>query len=375
MQLAIVAAGFTPGEADQLRRSMAAWRRHGTVGKFEEKLITGMTSRGYTREFAEQVFQQIKGFGEYGFPESHAASFALLVYVSAWMKCHHPAAFTCALLNSMPMGFYAPSQLVQSAQRQGVTVLPVDVNRSDWDCSLEQGGSPQLRLGLRMVKGLSEAGGQEVETERRQGRFADMREFAERVALQRKDHSALAAADAFHALAGNRHQAYWQVAGIEPALPLTGRHQVAEAAPLLSIPGEAENVYADYRSIGLSLRTHPVGLLRDELTRRQALSFADIEALPTDSLVHAAGLVITRQRPGSANNVTFVTLEDETGTLNLIIWEAVAEAQRETLLRSRLLGVSGRLQKQDGVTHLIANRLFDYSALLGELVTRSRDFH
>jgi len=375
MQLAIVAAGFTPGEADQLRRSMAAWRRHGTVSKFEEKLVNGMTSRGYAREFAEQVYQQIKGFGEYGFPESHAASFALIVYVSAWMKCHHPAAFTCALLNSMPMGFYAPSQLVQSAQRQGVEVLPVDVNSSDWDCTLEKGTQPRLRLGLRMAKGLSEEAGRGVEACRGQAVFIDMQDFAERVQLTRKDYSALAAADAFLTLAGNRHQAYWQVTGIERSLPLTGAHQVAEAAPLLRMPEEAENVYADYRSLGLSLRSHPLALLREQLQQRRALTFSELEALPADALVHAAGLVITRQRPGTANNVTFVTLEDETGTLNLIIWEAVAEAQRQTLLRSRLLGVTGRLQKQDGVMHLIANRLFDYSALLGDFLTKSRDFH
>jgi len=278
-------------------------------------------------------------------------------------------------LNSMPMGFYAPSQLVQSAQRQGVEVLPVDVNSSDWDCTLEKGTQPRLRLGLRMAKGLSEEAGRGVEACRGQAVFIDMQDFAERVQLTRKDYSALAAADAFLTLAGNRHQAYWQVTGIERSLPLTGAHQVAEAAPLLRMPEEAENVYADYRSLGLSLRSHPLALLREQLQQRRALTFSELEALPADALVHAAGLVITRQRPGTANNVTFVTLEDETGTLNLIIWEAVAEAQRQTLLRSRLLGVTGRLQKQDGVMHLIANRLFDYSALLGDFLTKSRDFH
>jgi len=377
MQLAMVAAGFSAGEADQLRRSMAAWRRHGTVDKFEQKLITGMTSRGYAPQFAQQVFNQIKGFGEYGFPESHAASFALLVYVSAWMKCHHPAVFTCALLNSQPMGFYAPAQLVQETRRQGVAVLPVDVSRSEWVCTLEsdQQGEPQLRLGLLMVKGFKASAAERLVTARAKVAFANMRDFSERVLLSRQEYAALADADAFHALAGNRHQAQWHVAGVEKPLPLLAMQQQEEGVPLLRRPTEGQNVVADYRSVGLSLRQHPLALLRASLKRRAALPFADVTASPDGTELHTAGLVITRQRPGSANNVTFVTLEDDTGTLNLIVWEAVANKHRRALLGSRLLGVSGRLQKQNGVVHLIASRLEDYSAMLGGLTTSSRDFH
>jgi len=377
MQLAIVAAGFTPGEADQLRRSMAAWRRHGTVDKFERKLIDGMAERGYAPQFAEQVFNQIKGFGEYGFPESHAASFALLVYVSAWMKCHYPAAFTCALLNSLPMGFYEPSQLVQEAQRQGVTVLPVDVSRSHYDCSLERGrftDEPWLRLGMRMAKGLSEEAGLLVETERAKQPFGDMQDFSRRVVLNKKDYAALADADAFATLSGNRHQAHWEVSGFEAPLPLAELGSPDEAAPLLKAPGEARDVVADYRSLGLTLRSHPLALLRDCLSRRAVIPFADLKAMPDGAIGHTAGLVVTRQRPGSAANVTFVTLEDDTDTLNLIVWNTVAEKQRRELLGARLLGVSGRLQKQDGVVHLIASGLTDYSGLLGDLTTSSRDF-
>jgi len=375
MQLAIIAAGFTAGEADQLRRSMSAWRRHGTVGLFEQRLIQGMLDRGYCEQFARQVFKQIEGFGEYGFPESHAASFALLVYVSAWLKCHHPAAFFCALLNSQPMGFYAPAQLVQAARRQDVEILPLDVNVSAMECVLEQGKAPRLRLGFCLVHGLSSAVAERIERCRGIGLYRDMEDFTTRVLPDRKSLQLLAAADAFSTLAGNRHHAHWQASGIEGAMPLWQHRQQQEAMPLLRAPSEGDNVVADYQSIGLTLRRHPLALLRPELNRLKVTLISELADLPDATLVHSAGLVITRQRPGTANNVTFVTLEDDTGYLNLVVWEQLAEARRSVLLRSRLMGVTGRLQKQNGVLHLIATRLEDYSYLLGELTTGSRGFH
>ena len=374
MQLAIVAAGFSAGEADHLRRSMSAWRRHGTVDYFEQRLIDGMVNRGYTKQFATQVFNQIKGFGEYGFPESHAASFALLVYVSAWLKCHHPAAFFCALLNSQPMGFYAPAQLVQAARRQGVEVLPVDVNRSAADCTLEQGSNPRLRLGFCLVRGLARDVTQTIAVRRGDVPFTDLEDFNARVLPSRRSRELLAAADAFATLAGNRHHAHWQASGIEPYVPLWQHQQQNEAVPLLKVPTEGHNVVADYQSVGLTLRRHPLAILRPLLEQRDVFTIAQLSQLPDGAVVHSAGLVITRQRPGTANNVTFVTLEDDTGQLNLIVWQQLAEQQRAVLLRARLMGVSGRLQKKNGVLHLIATSLTDYTYLLGGLTTESRDF-
>jgi len=378
MQLAIVAAGFTPGEADQLRRAMAAWKRKGGLGHFEERLISGMRSRGYEEGFARQIFQQILGFGEYGFPESHAASFALLVYVSAWLKCHEPAAFTAALLNSQPMGFYAPSQLVQDAQRHGVEVRGVDVLHSDWDCTLERSaedGEPALRLGLRLVKGLSSAAAQQLSQARRQTTFSNVQDLAERAGLDRHALGCLAAAGALAELAGHRHRAAWSVAGVEAALPVLPQVRIAEGVPLLRTPGEGEDIVADYAHTGLTLRRHPLALLRTRLQGRGLVAADELRGLPHGSSLRTAGLVISRQRPGSAAGVTFVTLEDETGQVNLIVWRHVAERQRRALLGSRLLGVAGELQVQGEVRHLIAHRLVDLSNWLGELVFASRDFH
>jgi error-prone DNA polymerase len=376
MQLAIVAAGFSGGEADSLRRSMAAWKRRGGLEPFRLRLLAGMRERGYSDEFAEQIFRQIQGFGEYGFPESHAASFALLVYVSAWFKCHEPAIFTCALLNSQPMGFYAPSQLVQTAQRAGVSVLPVDANRSNWDCALEQDAneSPALRLGLRMVRGLSEAGAAALVAARATGPFIDLADLAARAGLQRADYAAIAAADALRDIAGNRHQAYWEVCGVEEALPVFPVTRFSEGTPLLVPPAEAPSVLADYASTGLSLREHPLALLRQRLPP-QACNATELWGLENGQQTLAIGLVITRQRPGSAKNITFVTLEDETGFVNLIIREKVADRQRRVLLGATLLGVQGRVQKKDGVLHVIAEKLADYSHLLGVLQVANRDFH
>ncbi|MEA3274418.1 MAG: error-prone DNA polymerase [Pseudomonadota bacterium] len=376
IKVATVAAGFSPGEADQIRRSMAAWRRRGGLTQFRDRLIGGMVARGYSREFAQQIYRQILGFGEYGFPESHAASFALLVYVSAWLKHQEPAAFFAAVLNSQPMGFYAPAQLVREAQRQGVEVRSVDVLASEWDCTLEptRSGEPALRLGLRMAKGLSRQGAERLVEVRTEETWRSVADLARRAALDRSDLQALAAADALAGLAGNRHLAAWQVAGILPARPLVPAPVAPEALPLLPVPGEGEAIAADYASLGLTLRRHPLALLRGQLRRRRLLCAAEVGAAAPGSVVSTAGIVVNRQRPSSANNVTFVTLEDETGYVNLVVWKRVADRQRKALLGAGLLGVVGEIQRESGVTHLVVRQLRDYSALLGGLVTRSRDF-
>lgn len=377
MQLAVVAAGFTAGEADQLRRAMAAWRRKGGLGPFEERLIEGMRRRGYAEEFARRIFHQIMGFGEYGFPESHSASFALLVYVSAWLKRHEPAAFLCALINSQPMGFYAPSQLVQDAQRHGVELRPVDALASDWDCTLEAGeaGEPAARLGLRLVAELSAAGGERLVAARRARAFTDVEDMARRAALDRRDLGALARAGALRGLAGHRHRAAWEVAGIEPPLPLLAETRIEEGVPLLRAPSEGREIVADYRSTGLTLGRHPLALLRERLAEDGLVSATELNAAPHGARAACAGIVINRQRPGSANGVVFVTLEDETGQANIVVWQQVAETWRRPLLASRLLEIVGRVQREGPVVHLVAERMRDRSRLLGQLEVRSRDFH
>jgi error-prone DNA polymerase len=376
MQLAVVAAGFTPGEADRLRRAMAAWKRRGGLGPFEEKLVNGMRERGYDEEFAHQIFRQILGFGEYGFPESHSASFALLVYVSAWLKCHEPAAFTCALLNSQPMGFYSASQLVQDAQRHGVSVRRVDINRSAWDCSLEAGddGAAILRLGLRMVKGLSAEAGERIVNARLAGDYGQAQQLCERARLDRRELGALASAGALQSISGDRHRARWAVAGAEKPLPLFPSMERFEPAPLLRKPTEGQNIVADYRSTGLTLERHPVSLLRGHLDRYRYVRAERLADIGDGQRVNVAGLVITKQRPGTASGVIFITLEDETGQVNLVVWKQVAEKYRAALLNARLLGVAGELQIEGQVIHVIANQLIDHSALLGDLSVVSRDF-
>jgi error-prone DNA polymerase len=378
MQLAIVAAGFSPGEADRLRRAMAAWKRKGGLAPFERRLIDGMRERGYEESFARQIYNQILGFGEYGFPESHAASFALLVYVSAWLKHHEPAAFCAALLNSQPMGFYAPAQLVRDARTHDVEVRPVDVSASDWDCTLERrsDGRPALRLGLRMVSHLSREGGARLLAARARGAFLHVTDLAERAALDRRDLQALAAADALAALAGHRYRAMWQVSAVQPALPLLpGATAPQEGIALLRAPREGQDIIADYAGVGLTLRRHPLALLRERLAARGMHTLEALWTLPDGLDVTAAGLVITRQRPGSAGGVTFVTLEDETGHANLIVWQRVAETYRAALLESRLLWVSGKVQREGDVLHVVARRLENLSGWLGELVVAARNFH
>jgi error-prone DNA polymerase len=376
MQLAIVAAGFTPGEADQLRRSMAAWKRRGGLGHFEKRLIAGMSARGYDEGFARQIFSQIQGFGEYGFPESHAASFALLVYSSAWLKCHEPAAFTAALLNSQPMGFYAPAQLVRDARDHGVEVRPISVCASDWDCTLERKADdePALRLGLRMVKSLGKEAAERIVAVRTVAPFASVQDLSLRAGLERRELEALADAAALRELSGNRHLTFWQVAASEQELPLAPVPLAPEGTPLLMPPTEGQNIAADYRSAGLTLGRHPLALLREELAAGHVLTAAALRELPQGRVVRVAGIVTARQRPQSAGGVMFITLEDETGFVNLIVWERVWSAARRVASGARLLEVHGLLQKEAGVTHVVARRLVDRTRLLGNVVTQSRDF-
>ena len=381
MQLAIVAAGFSPGEADRLRRAMGAWKRSGGIEHFKDKLLGGMAAKGYAAEFAQRIYRQMLGFGEYGFPESHAASFALLVYDSAWLKYHEPAAFTCALLNSQPMGFYGPAQLVRDARAHGVEVRPVDVQESAYECTLQrrEDGAPALRLGMRMVKSLSEGGGKRVEVARQERQFESVQDLGRRAALDRGDLEALAAAGALSALSGNRHLAYWEVAGTERSLPLAPQGErpgsIEEGRPLLQAPTEGQRIVADYASVGLTLGRHPMALLRDGLARYRLLTSADLGCVAHGKTVQTAGIVLMRQRPQSANGVTFLTLEDESGQVNVIVWESVGREQRRAMIESRLLEVQGELQRQEGIMHVVARRLIDRSELLGELLTRSRDFH
>ena len=384
MQLAVVAAGFTPGEADRLRRLMATWRKKGGIEALERRLVEGMLERGYAEEFAQRIYQQILGFGEYGFPESHAASFALLVYVSAWLKRHHPAAFLCALLNAQPMGFYAPSQLIQDARHHGVEVRPAEVTASGWDCALEAAGEPArgspspgpaARLGLRMVKGLSEDAALRIAAARAGSAFASVDDLAERAGLDARELGLLAAAGALAGLAGHRRRARWQAAGARPLPRLLRGARIDEPAPMLAAPGEGEDLVADYRALGFSLGRHPLALLRRQLAGLRFVTAAELNGYPDRKLGRTAGVVTCRQRPGTASGVVFLTLEDETGSTNVIVHGDLVERQRRELLGARLMGVFGQVQREGLVVHLVAMRLVDHSALLGRLATRSRDFH
>lgn len=396
MQIAVVAAGFTPGESDQLRRSMAAWKRKGGVDKYRTKLVGGLLAHGYKLDFAEALFRQIEGFGEYGFPESHAASFALLAYASSWLKRHEPEAFLAALLNSQPMGFYAPAQLVQDARRHGVCVLPLDVTVSGWDSALEtlpeghpgarrtahphapatDGSRPAVRLGLSLIQGMREDAARRIEDARAAAPFADTGDLARRAALTRHDLNALAAGDALRTLAGHRRQASWEAAASVQSRDLLRDAAIQETqAPQLSAPSEGQTVAADYRSVGLTLRSHPVALLRPQLAARNFQPASVLNGYPDKRVARACGIVTVRQRPQTAKGVIFVTLEDETGPVNVVVRTELIERQRRELLGASLLGVYGSWQSVDGVRHLIAQRLVDLSELLGDLNTQSRNFH
>ncbi|WP_194712199.1 error-prone DNA polymerase [Noviherbaspirillum soli] len=376
MQIAMLAGGFSAGEADQLRRAMAAWKRKGGLEKFEGKLIAGMLERGYTQEFADAIFRQIQGFAEYGFPESHAASFALLAYVSSWLKCHEPEAFLAALLNSQPMGFYSPSQLVQDARRHGVKVHPVDVMESGWDASLDHNGRtrPAVRLGLNLVRGLSREAGWRIEEARAIRPFADLHDLALRARLERMELQALAAANALSALSGHRRQALWQAVAGAPDKGLLRHAAVAEPAPALAPPSEGQDILGDYRSLGLTLGRHPVALLRARLLEKRFMPADVLHTYANGQFARGCGIVTVRQRPETAHGTMFVTLEDETGLVNVIVWPTLVEQQRRELLGASLLGVYGIWQSEQGVQHLVAKRLVDLSAWLGKLSTHSRDF-
>ena len=438
MRLAVVAAGFTPGEADQLRRAMGAWRRPGIIDQFRRKLIDGMLARGMPPEYAEATFQQIRGFGDYGFPESHAASFALLVYVSAWLKCHYPAAFCAALLNSQPMGFYAPPQLVRDARQHGVEVRPADVNHSEYECTLEPGvggrglgataglpssagearvdkppaapthGSPAfslqpsaiprpptpdprplaplslpplaLRLGLQMLRGMGESpAGQIVEARLRQP-FGSLEDFAKRTGLGRAVALRLAKAGAFGSLGLSRRGALWHALAHDPKdcpqdRPLLAGLEADGQTPATIPPlAPAEEVLADYRTTGLSLRAHPLEFLRAGLDRLGVAPARQLATLPNGGPVRVAGIVLVRQRPSTAKGITFVTLEDETGVANLVIRPDVWQRFRQAALGATVLLAQGRLERYGQVIHVLVGRLENLSQRLAELGSQSRDF-
>ncbi|MGN8259729.1 error-prone DNA polymerase [Pseudomonas sp. SMSB3] len=378
MELAMIGADYSPGEADQLRRSMAAWKRHGGLEPHRRRLLDGMLRNGYDLAFAERIFEQIKGFGSYGFPESHAASFALLCYASSWLKCHEPAIFTCALINSWPMGFYSPDQLLQEARRQGIEVRPVDVFHSQWDCTLEpvQHDVLAIRLGLRQIRGFSEPDAQRLQQARAERPWRDVEDLCLRAGLDSRARARLADAGALRGLARDRHHARWQVAAVQSQLPLFAE---VEAAPedevVLPAPTVGEDLVADYDTLGTTLGPHPLRLLRPRLRALGCRSSAELDGVEHGDAVAVAGLVVGRQRPGTASGVTFVTLEDEYGMLNVVVWRELAERQRRALVGAQLLKVSGRLEQENGVRHLIARRLEDVSPLLQGLDVRSRDFH
>ena len=389
MQIAIVGAGFTGNEADQLRRAMATFKKHGDVSRFREKMIKGMTARGYDAEFALRCFKQIEGFGTYGFPESHAASFALLVYVSAWIKCHYPDVFICALLNAQPMGFYAPAQLIAEAKRSGVKILPVDVSYSAWDSTLEtdpqnRRGHHALRLGLRLIKGLARGEGERIAASRHMAgqpgsgqspAFASLAEIMRRADVSANALNAIAAADGFASMGLDRRQAQWQVRVLGRQrmndMPLfahaSRRHNnVAGTEPDVQLPQASggEEVAADYRSLGLSLKAHPVTMLAPPLQAAGWQSCAMAHDVRDGTRLRLAGLVTMRQRPGTASGTVFLTLEDDIHSLNVIIWPKLTETYREALLRSQILGVVGRVQRSQSVVHFIAESLFNLNGFL-----------
>ena len=381
MQLAVDAAGFTPGEADELRRGMAAWKRRGGLEPHREKLLAGMLARGYDASYAEELFDRIKGFGSYGFPESHAASFALVVYATCWLKCHEPVAYAASVINSQPMGFYTPDQILQEERRKGTKVLPVDVRYSDWDCTLEFGdggtlGVPAIRLGLRLVFGFSEAAADRILAARARRPFSGVDDLCHRAQLDRKHQACLAEAGALKGLAGHRHRARWAVSGVEAPLPLfDGVPQTAEQSVSIPLPSAAEDVLADYASVGLTLGRHPLAFARKQLAARRCLTSVELAQVPHGRSVRFAGLVRLRQRPETASGVTFLTLEDEHGMVNALVWKRVAEEQRRPFLESRLMAISGWVERSDGVQHLVVRRMENYGELLEGLAVGSRDFH
>lgn len=386
MRLAVVAAGFTPGEADQLRRAMGAWRRPGVIEKFHQKLIKGMLLRGLSMEFAEQVFTQIRGFGEYGFPESHAASFALLVYVSAWLKCHHPAVFAAAVINSQPMGFYSVSDLVTDARRHAVTVLPVDVNLSDWDCTLEveDGGTNNankrlaLRLGMKVVHGIRQDDVMRILENRGERLYGSVEDLRRRGRASRSFIMKLADADAFSSFQRDRRSALWEALAQERSMCEQPLFDLISASdddvPELPVMQPAEQVEMDYRTAGLSLKGHPLMFWREQLAAKSVVTATQLETLGNNRYVRVAGIVLLRQRPFTAKGITFVTLEDETGTINLVLKQYIWERYYSVGRRSNAWLVHGKLEKKSSVIHVVAHRLEDLSATLGKYNPKPRDF-
>lgn len=393
MEICVKGAGFAPGEADQVRRSMAAWGRdgHGKLERFEQRLKEGLQTRGYSAAFAERIFAQLKGFAEYGFPESHAASFAVLVYVSAWLKRFYPAAFLASLLNSQPMGFYSPSQLVQAFRRQhGVITKPPDVLHSDWDCTLELppdrgcASRPQrttVRLGLRMIKGLGREAGECLVARRTWRPWPQtVSQWFDDCVLDERARQALARADALRSVAGDRHQTHWQAEGFWALAKAEGPAntvdwRVEEEAVTLDRPAEGEDIVADYASLGLTLRRHPLALLRPRLRQLRSMTTAQWHTSPDQHQGRVAGLITNRQRPGTAQGIVFLTLEDEAGTANVVVRPGVLEQYRQTVLQGTLVVIEGRHERRDGVSHLLAEALEDHASLLGQLQVRSRNFH
>jgi len=377
MRVAVVAAGFTPGEADQVRRSMAAWRRGGQMERFQIRLIQGMLTNGYTHAFAEQIYKQIRGFGEYGFPESHAASFALLVYVSAWLKRYHPAAFCAALLNAQPMGFYAPAQLVHDAIRHDVRVRPVDVTTSDYDCTLEESqGGPATRLGFRLVRGLSSEKVRGILAARRKGLIRSLESLARRPDVSRETLLRLAAADAFRSLRLNRREALWQILALDDAeLPLFAEWEPEEPPTSLPTMPLEETVVQDYDALGLSLNAHPIGLVREELNKVGVSPNQRLKTANGRQRIAVAGLVTHRQRPATAKGIVFMTLEDETGQANLIIRPRIWDRDRAIGRSKTAVIAEGTVERQDGVVHVQVHRLHDVSSRLAPVRVKSRDFH
>jgi error-prone DNA polymerase len=396
MKVAMVAAGFSADEADQLRRAMAAWRKSGAIMRFRQKIIDGMLKNGYTQEFAEQTFQQIQGFGEYGFPESHSASFALLVYVSCWLKRYHPAVFCCAILNSQPMGFYAPAQLVRDAREHGVTVLPVDVNESGWDCTIEGApgrrsaalrsepaswgvGGPAVRLGFRQIKGFREEDAREIErTRERAGRFETIDRFHRLTRLSRKSIERLAEADSFGSLGVSRRESLWDVMELSDApAPLFDQSTIGNPKSAICLPVMplGQEVMTDYSTTRLSLKTHPLSLVRESLASQRIITTQEANSLPPGRWVKVAGLVLIRQRPGTASGIVFITLEDETGVVNLIVRPNIFERYRAAARHAALLQCDGYIERQGQVVHVMAKRLFDRSELIRGYEISSRDFH
>ena len=404
IRLAMVAAGFSGGEADQLRRAMASWGKDSQLSGFEDKLIEGMLSRGYSMDFAQRLYQQIQGFGVYGFPESHSASFALLAYVSAWLKCHYPAAFYCALLNSQPMGFYSPSQVLQDARRHGIKVAPIDVNQSDWQHTLESRNAheePTLRLGFRLIKGLPQTTAGQIVSARHgpangQPRpFSSVEDIARRGSISTTNMTLLGSAGALDGLTSHRRQAHWQILATEDRRPLldaaptdpankSHSHCPTPTRPRSTDPEETrftpldeiQRLRADYSSTGVTLGRHPMQILRERFPRfERCKRHADLAVLGHRRFVRIAGIVTGRQRPGTASGVIFLTLEDETGNSNIVVWKSVQQRCRQALLKAQLLMVKGVIETEGSVVHVIAQQLTDCSELLYDTEIRSRDFH